>query len=145
MYSVYQVMSNDTIESIANKVGVSTNELLSLNGINTVIQGQFIVVPNNSMFDTYVIKSGDNMYEIANRYNIDLDDLLAINGLNKNDYIYPNQEILIPKGDMMIYITKENDTINTIVNKMGISIDEFIRENGNLYLTADQIIKYRRS
>ena len=76
------------------------------------------------------------MYAIAKENNIDLDTLLKYNGLNKNDYIYPNQEILIPSS--RTYITKENDTVKDVIDRLNIDIDKL----GNLYLLQDQAITY---
>ena len=140
MYQIYQV-NNETLEDISNKLGININELKRLNGLNnnaTLMNGSYIIIPGNTMnkYSTYVVKNGDNMYEIAKKNNIDLDTLISINGLNKNDYIYPNQEIIIPNKNM--YVTKENETINDIFTKLNVSVDKI----GDLYLVKDQVITY---
>lgn len=146
MYQIYQVGRNETIEMIARKLGIDPNELRRLNGIGenaNIIGGSYIIIPGNdnsnmidSNYSTYVIKQGDNMYTIAKENGVDLDTLLSINGLNKDDYIYPNQEIIIP--NKRTYVTKENDTINDIVTRLNIDLDKI----GNLYVIRDQIITY---
>ena len=45
MYNVYQVMFGDTLESIANKYGITIDELISINGNSDIKYGDFIVVP----------------------------------------------------------------------------------------------------
>lgn len=99
---------------------------------------------DNSFFDYYIVKKGDNLYEIAKKNNIDVDDLLLINGLDKSDYIYPDQEILIPKNNYKVLITKDNDTINSISKKLNMSISELINQNSNLFLEPNQLIVYRK-
>ena len=70
-----------------------------------------IAVPiSNDYFTTYTVNSGDNLYAIARRYNINPTLLAALNGLNMDDYIYPNQKIMIPKSGYSFYITKDGDT-----------------------------------
>lgn len=140
MYRVYQVEQNDTIEQIANKFGITPNELISINSFTSISPGQFIVVPTNKVFDTYIVKKGDNAYEIARKYNIDLNSLLKLNGLDKDDYIYPDQELLIPRNNLTVYITEENDTIKNVLDKLNLSINELLEENKELYLVADQLI-----
>ena len=143
MYQVYQIGPNETIDVIARKLGVSSEELRRLNGLvngASVMSGSYIIIPSNNTMNMqknkYIVKSGDNMYAIAKENNIDLDTLLKYNGLNKNDYIYPNQEILIPSS--RTYITKENDTVKDVIDRLNIDIDKL----GNLYLLQDQAITY---
>lgn len=144
MYKVYQVRPGETIEIIANNLGISVEEISRLNNLNEVVENDLIVIPNDNMyFDIYTIKKGDNLYEIARKYNITLEDLTKLNGLNKDDFIYPNQQILIPKSEYSIYITNESDDISSITDKLGINSGELLKEN-NLYLVPDQLIIYRR-
>ena len=145
MYQVYQVLLGETIESIANKIGLSVDELRRLNGIgeNAILrEGSYIIIPKNIInngnmnYKTYIVKQGDNMYAIARDNNMDFNSLLKINGLNENDYIYPNQEIIIP--NKKTYVTNNNDTIQDVMTKLSIKEDKI----GDLYLKEDQIIFY---
>lgn len=144
MYSVYQVISGDNIETIANKIGITPQELINLNGITEVKENDLIVVPKQNIFYTYTVKKGDNLYEISRKYNTNVNDLLRLNGLNKDDFIYPEQQLLIPRENMGIYITEENETINSIAKKIGISIEDIINQNENIFLLPDQLIMYTR-
>ena len=145
MYQVYQVLLGETIESIAKKIGLPVDELRRLNGIgdNAIIkEGSYIIIPKNMInndnmnYKTYIVKQGDNMYQIARDNNIDFKTLLKINGLKENDYIYPNQEIIIPSRNT--YVTNNNDTVMEVMTKLNIKEDKI----GNLYLQEDQIIFY---
>lgn len=69
---------------------------------------------NNNYFTYYTIEKGDNLYEIARKYNINPKLLAAINGIKDNEYIYPNQELLIPKSGYSYYITAEGDTLSGV-------------------------------
>ena len=71
---------------------------------------------NNSMYDNYIIKKGDTLYGISKQYNVNPELLSLINGLNMNDYIYENQEILIPKSGYSYYLTKSGDKLNDVLN-----------------------------
>ena len=107
MYTIYQIMVGDTLESIASKFNTDVNNLLKINNIdnNTLFPGNSIVVPrNNSYLMEYIVKEGDTIYSIARKNNVSKDTLLSLNGLNEYDYIYPNQQILIPMENVGTYL-----------------------------------------
>lgn len=144
MYGIYRIQEGDTIDSIANKYGVSSNILKSLNKNNSFEVGNNIIVPTMSeYFDIYSIERGDNLYNIAKRYNTDYNLLALLNGLNVNDYIYPNMSILVPKRDIKYYITKGNDTLLSVNRLLNGNIGKLLNQNNNLYLKEDQLIVYK--
>lgn len=140
MYKIYQV-GNETLNDIAAKFNTTTETLEKLNGIQSVIPGSYIIIPNteSSDYTTYIVKQGDNLYAIARTYQVDYPTLLKINGLDENDYIYPNQQIMIPNNKM--YVTNEQEKIKDILNKLNIKLDG-IKNLEDLYLVKDQIIKF---
>ena len=148
MYSIYQIQVGDTLDTIANKVGTTKQVLLTINGItdSNLIPGNFIVIPMNVNlpFTTYVVKKGDNIYEIARNYGVEYETLLEINGLGKDDYIYPEQEIIIPNKDFNIYVTKENDSLALVAQKLGAEQTDIIRDNATIYLLPEQLILYKK-
>lgn len=140
MYKIYQV-GNETLNDIAAKFNTTIEALEKLNGIQSVIPGSYIIIPNteSSDYTTYIVKQGDNLYAIARTYQVDYPTLLKINGLDENDYIYPDQKIMIPNSK--IYVTNEQEKISDILNKWNIKLDD-IKNLGDLYLVKDQIIKF---
>ncbi|MDO5569354.1 MAG: LysM peptidoglycan-binding domain-containing protein [bacterium] len=149
MYEIYTVMPNDTLEIIATKYNVDPAFLYKLNNFNpsTILtSGTNIIVPNykNQYFDYYTIQKGDSLYSIANQYQTSATTLAELNGLNINDYIYPNQTIMVPKKEVGIYITKENDTINSLTNKTNQPLNVLLNNNPAIYLLPDQIIAYKQ-
>ncbi len=138
MYSVYEVKKNESLNDIAKKLNISLEELISLNNnINTIKEGQLIIIPNGNQYNTYVVKNGDNLYNIAKRYNVEEKAIELLNGLKENEYIYPGQKLLIPKDN--VYITKENDSVKKLLDS-GIELDNLY----NIYLQKDQIIFYKK-
>lgn len=147
MYKIYKVVSGDSLESIAKKFNTTINNLQEINDKEYISIGDLIIVPNNTnnnWFNTYVVKKGDNLYSIAQKNNISLNDLIKINGLEKDDYIYPNQEIMIPKDNIKVVITEDKDTINTISKKLGLSSEELLYQNPNIFLLSDQLLINKR-
>ena len=106
-----------------------------------------IVVPkrkdNNYFY--YTVKKGDNLYNISKEYNVDYQMMLLLNGLDKDDYIYPNQTLMIPNENIELYITKKNDTIRDVLINIGENVDQLFEDNDNIYLREEQIIAFKRN
>lgn len=148
MYHIYQVAANDNLEKIASQFQTTVNELKKINGIIgnvELIPNSFLIVPNkekNQYFETYIVKKGDNMYEIAKKHYVDYKTLLELNGLEEYDYIYPEQEIVIPNKDIKIYKVQQGDSIKTLESITGININEIKTPNNEIYVEKDQIVLY---
>lgn len=148
MFEIYRIMPGDTLEKISVNLGINVDELRRINGIigdPILIPGTNLIIPNrnNNTYIKYVVKRGDTIYDIARRNNIDKRILLLINGLNENDYIYPEQEILIPSENVRLYVTEDGDSLNSISENLGITITDMLRMNDTLFLSPDQIVVYR--
>ena len=96
-----------------------------------------------NIFDYYLIQKNDTLYSIANKSNTSVDILAAINGLSVNDYIYPNQTLLIPKKGITTYITKMGDTIQSVAKMLNTIPQGLVFNNNNIYLLPEQLIVFR--
>ena len=147
MYRVYQVQTNDTLETIANMLNTSIENLKRINGITNdvmLMPGSFLIIPAvDDRFKTYIIKTGDTIYGLARENNVTEDFLLKLNGLNKNDYIYPGQEILIPTSNYKYYITKNGDTLSSVMRDLNVDYNTILSNNDEIFLTEDQLILYK--
>lgn len=144
MYDVYQIKVGDTIESIANMYGTTSEVIRRLNPNSSFGVGKSVVVPKiNQYFEMYNIEKGDSLYDIARRYNTDYNLLALLNGLNVNDYIYPNTTIMVPKKDVKYYIVKEGDTLNSVNSLLGSNMNKLLNTNNNIYLREGQLIVYK--
>ncbi len=150
MYTIYQVMAGEDLEDVANKAGISVEELMMINGLTDrkLTPGEYVVIPNqmgeNMYFRRYTIEKGDTIYSIAREYNLNPKSLLRLNGLNENDTIYPGDTIFVPREDVVFYITGMDETLNDVSSKMGITPNDMARQNGTVYLTNDQLIVYKK-
>ena len=148
MYEIYKVLENDTLDKIAKKFNTTIDNLYEINGLtnNYILSpSTSIIVPNNSNnpYKYYTVKKGDNIYQLAKNNNIDQNLLLKINGLDKDDYIYPNQTLLIPKNNYNVYLTQNEDTIKSISERINKTPSSILEENPNLYIETDQIIIFK--
>jgi LysM repeat protein len=142
MYQVYKILSDDTFSSIADRFSIDVSELERINGSSSFNVGDMIVVPNNSMYVTYVVKKGDSLYSIAKSFDQDVNVLYNINGIKEGDFIYPGEELLIPRRDVFTYVTSDGDTINSVSLKSGISVSKLISDN-DFILEPGQLIIYK--
>ena len=145
MYDKYLIRHGDTLQSIANKFNTNEETILEINNIpfpDMIIEGREIIVPINKekYFEYYTIKKGDSLYAIAREYNINPDLLAILNGIDKEDYIYPNQEILIPKSNYSYYVTTEGDTLELVSNKFNTSKKDLLNYNETIYLLPGQLL-----
>ncbi len=91
-------MKGDTLYGIANKFGVSVNDLKSLNNLNsnTLSIGQVLKIPDSSNNKlTYTVKSGDTLYSIARTYNTTVDKIKELNNLKSNT-LSIGQTLILP-------------------------------------------------
>ncbi|MDA8441947.1 MAG: glycoside hydrolase family 18 protein [Peptococcaceae bacterium] len=83
---IYVVKPGDNLSAIAQRFGITPNELVKVNRIpnpNNLVEGQTIVIP--SVHAPYTIKPGDTMWLLAKRNKLKPQDLLDANpGVNPN-------------------------------------------------------------
>ncbi len=145
MFESYILQEGENLYTVADKFHTTVKTLQDINNIyyvDDIRANSEIIVPVESKdyFNYYVIEQGDSLYKVARKYNINPELLASLNGLNMTDYIYPNQQILIPKSDYSYYITAEGDTIDEVVKIFKSNKDKFLDENKTIYLMAGQIL-----
>lgn len=146
MYNNYVTQDNDTIDIIAKKFNTTPSVLYQLNGyIVDIVPGMNLIVPKvvSKYFDYYTVVKGDTLYKIAEENKLDANLLAELNGINTNDYIYPNQVLLIPKPGSILYFTAVGDTLSEIAAGIGTTVNELIKQNEKIYLQPEQLIVFK--
>lgn len=143
------VQDGENIVNVAKIYGVSVTDLINANNLGNsfiLTPGEELVIPVTipSGFTYYTVQKGDNLYQIAQKYNITSKQLAELNGLELNEYIFPDQQLIIPKEGTLLYIVEENDRLNDLSEKLNIPKEELVYYNPNLYLLPEQVIVYRR-
>ena len=123
--SHYTVKAGDSVWLIANKYGISMNQLCQWNNIknNFIYPGQRLIVRNGGSSSTgssssasstntgnsntgssstnisgsYTVKAGDSVWSIANKHGITMSQFRQWNNI-KNDFVYPGQKVIVRKG-----------------------------------------------
>lgn len=131
----YIVKSGDTLYSIANKNNISVDKLKDINNLssnNLSIGQKLLVVDTSSSEDVgvyYTVKSGDTLFGIANKFNLSVEELKNINNLKSNN-LSIGQKLLVSgtlkedNSDFDIYIVKSGDSLWSIANKYGTTVDK---------------------
>ncbi len=146
--NTYTVKAGDTLYGIANSYGITVEELKTFNNLtsNNLRIGQVLRIPtitedneNNNNPVTpptsndgtqYVVVLGDNLYSIARKFNVDVVDIINLNNLSST-VLTPGQVLLIPNGNTLntTYIVKRGDTLYSIANSYGVTVDEIKKLN----------------
>lgn len=142
----YTVKKGDSLWSIANKYGLTVNELKALNNLtsNVINVGQNLLVKAGEEvlpdeYLVYTVKGGDTLYKIAQEYNTTVSVLMNLNNLNSSNLTI-NQQLLIPKYDEseiekeienkgIEYIVKNGDTLYKIANVYNVTVDQIKNAN----------------
>ena len=86
--TTYTVQKGDSLWVIANKYGITTEELKSYNNLtsNLLSIGQVLKIPQGktSTKNIYIVKKGDSLWTIANRYNTTVEKIKVLNNLTSN-------------------------------------------------------------
>ena len=86
--TTYTVQKGDSFWVIANKYGITTEELKSYNNLksNLLSIGQVLKIPQGktSTENIYIVKKGDSLWTIANRYNTTVEKIKVLNNLTSN-------------------------------------------------------------
>lgn len=84
------------------------------------------------------VESHDTMYRIAKKYGIRLVDLMNANPYVNVYNLQPGDEICVPREELVIqnkqyYITKPEDTVNSVLEMTGISLSSLFENNKIMY------------
>lgn len=145
MYDKYLIQHGDDLTSIAKKFNTDEFHIMDINNASSreyFSEGREIIVPKNKekYFNYYKIEKGDTLYAIGRKYNINPKLLAILNGLDMDDYIYPDEEILVPKENYSYYVTTDGDTLYSVVKKFSSDINEIIDNNETIYLLPGQLL-----
>lgn len=168
----YTVQPGDTLNGIAQRYGVSLQQLISMNGIsnpNLIYPGEILKIyeahrsnskSNYNFSSTYVIKEGDTLSSIAMKFYTTVNKLVKLNDISNSNIIYPGEILKIPmrenrhsksvspKQFIKTYVVQMGDTLESIAQKFDTTVEKLVSinniENPNL-IYPGEVLKIESS
>lgn len=96
-YEIYTVVKGDSLWLISQKYGVSVDDLIEINDLETVnLQiGDQLKIPKTTTQNTYTVQQGDTLWSIAKDNNVGVEELKLANNLTSN-LLSVGQVLIIP-------------------------------------------------
>lgn len=104
---------------------------------------EFRKIMDTEYYTYYTVNKGDTLYSISKKFNVNSKLVSELNGLKTDEYIYPNQTLIIPKKGIQYYITKEDDTLKMVAKIFNAKEEDITKQNKTIYLLPGQMIFYR--
>lgn len=160
----HTVQAGESLTSVAKRYNMSIQDLAALNGLSVtdgILINQKLKVSatpaksgsstdssNSAIASTYKVQSGDTLIDIAKKLGVSSADIANLNRFNANSRLIAGQTIKVPATDTQVerklnnqsvkYTVQSGDSLTSVANKYGISIDELATAN-NLSRTAGLI------
>lgn len=141
--NIYTVKKGDSLWLIANKNGVSVDDIKNANNLtsNTLQIGQILIIPDKKTSTkeiTYVVKKGDSLWLIANKYDTTVEKIKSANNLINNT-LQIGQILTIPSStEFFTYTVKKGDNLWLIAKNYNTTVDN-IKKLNNLTSNTLQI------
>ena len=141
--NIYTVKKGDSLWLIANKNGVSVDDIKNANNLtsNTLQIGQILIIPDKKTSTkeiTYVVKKGDSLWLIANKYDTTVEKIKSANNLTNNT-LQIGQILTIPSStEFFTYTVKKGDNLWLIAKNYNTTVDN-IKKLNNLTNNTLQI------
>jgi LysM repeat protein len=100
--SIYIVRGGDSLATIAQMFGVTSNTILWANDLRSAkdlkVGQELIILPISGI--KYIVKKGDTLDSIAKKYKGDVEEIRDFNNMSNNVVITVGDEIIIPDGEV---------------------------------------------
>jgi LysM repeat protein/mono/diheme cytochrome c family protein len=127
----YVVVAEDTLNSVAQRNGVSVDDILSLNpdyadfGNDKPLPSErALKLPDNA---TYTLQPGQALAAAAAIHNIKPEDLASANGLKADSVVPPGTKLKLPAG--ATYLVQSGDTVAKVAAEHNMSADDLAQLN----------------
>lgn len=132
----YTVEQGDTLESIAARYDVDTSAITGViqNRVASdadLTPGATITIYNarpisRATIAQYTVAEGDDLWKIASFYGLNPTTIAVANDLPDDYLIFPDQVLIIPPADGILYTVQEGDSVETIAAAYNVSADVII-------------------
>ncbi|MCX5949411.1 MAG: LysM peptidoglycan-binding domain-containing protein [Cyanobacteria bacterium] len=147
------VKEGETLSEIADRYGMSTNQLMKLNGLSNadhVESGQTLSVPGRNGTSSgsvsgsgrVTVQDGETLSEIAERQGMSVQQLMKLNGLSNADHVESGQTLLVSgrskspttasgfRRGANEHVVRSGESLSVIADGYGIGLSKLIAVNG---------------
>ncbi|MCF8142209.1 MAG: LysM peptidoglycan-binding domain-containing protein [Cyanobium usitatum Tobar12.5m-G36] len=151
------VQPGDTLSDIADRQGISLNQLMQANGITNpdmVVAGQKLVLPGSRRATAaaaprelptapYTVKSGETLSEIADRFGTSTERLIQLNGISNPNLVVAGTRLAIPgrpsssaaprstaaPRNAKEHVVRSGESLSTIADSYGLPVERLVAIN----------------
>jgi len=151
------VQPGDTLSDIADRQGISLNQLMQANGITNpdmVVAGQKLVLPGSRRATAaaaprelptapYTVKSGETISEIADRFGTSTERLIQLNGISNPNLVVAGTRLAIPgrpsssaaprstaaPRNAKEHVVRSGENLSTIADSYGLPVERLVAIN----------------
>lgn len=145
------VQPGDTLSDIADRQGVSLNQLMQANGItnpNLVVAGQKLVLPGSRQATAtaapralptapYTVKSGETLSEIADRFGTSTERLIQVNRISNPNLVVAGTRLAIPgrpsssaaTRNAKEHVVRSGESLSSIASSYGLPVERLVAIN----------------
>jgi len=151
------VQTGDTLSDIADRQGISLNQLMQANGITNpdmVVAGQKLVLPGSRRATAaaaprelptapYTVKSGETISEIADRFGTSTERLIQLNGISNPNLVVAGTRLAIPgrpsssaaprstaaPRNAKEHLVRSGESLSTIADSYGLPVERLVAIN----------------
>lgn len=151
------VQPGDTLSDIADRQGISLNQLMQANGITNpdmVVAGQKLVLPGSRRATAaaaprelptapYTVKSGETISEIADRFGTSTERLIQLNGISNPNLVVAGTRLAIPgrpsssaaprstaaPRNAKEHVVRSGESLSTIADSYGLPVERLVAIN----------------
>ena len=151
------VQPGDTLSYIADRQGISLNQLMQANGITNpdmVVAGQKLVLPGSRRATAaaaprelptapYTVKSGETISEIADRFGTSTERLIQLNGISNPNLVVAGTRLAIPgrpsssaaprstaaPRNAKEHVVRSGESLSTIADSYGLPVERLVAIN----------------
>ena len=149
--SVHEIVPGETLLSIGEMYGVPEPLIAAANGLanaDLIVPGTQLFIPTADghlppeapLAGIHIVVAGDSLSAIAANFNVSTQSLMSLNQISNSDAIALGSVIKIPKQGaqapsptptiLTTYTVQAGDTLSSIANHVGITIDALMSANG---------------
>ncbi|WP_104102955.1 LysM peptidoglycan-binding domain-containing protein [Arthrobacter sp. 08Y14] len=150
--ATHRIEAGDTVSSIAARYGLSLDEVLRVNNLQSsslIFAGEELRLPGAgtaaapaAAAAVYTVQAGDTLSAIAADHGVSLDSVLAANGLTLTSIIRPGQEISLSTGTApsaapaaaaapaATHTVEAGDTLTGIAARYNMGLADLMAANG---------------